>query len=432
MVRAGLYPSESKGGEVGLIAEIISVGTELLMGQIVNTDAQFVASRIAPLGYRVLYQVTVGDNRERLTQAVHTAIERADVVILTGGLGPTDDDLTKETVAAALGLTLVPMPAEVERLTAFFAARGRTMAPNNLKQAWFPEDATILPNPNGTAPGCVMTAGDKAAILLPGPPRELEPMFSDYALPWLAARSGSQLFSRELRIFGMGESDATYRLRDIIESQTNPTVAPYAKTCEVTLHVTALCESEAEGEKLLAPMVERICERLGDVVYSLDGRSLPQTCAALLTARGATLAVAESCTGGMIASSLVDVPGCSSFFVEGCVTYTDAAKARRLGVAEETLRTHGAVSEQCAREMAEGMRRTAGADYALATTGYAGPDGGTDDAPVGTVFVALAAPDGIRTERLSLHGGRARIRQYSALFALDMLRRKLCTPDARA
>ena len=303
-----------------LIAEIVSVGTELLMGQVANTDAQFVASRLAPLGYRVLYQVTVGDNRERLTEVVRIAFSRADIVIFTGGLGPTDDDLTKETGAAALGHTLAPIPAEVERLSAHFAARGREMTPNNLKQAWFPEDAVILPNPNGTAPGCVMAAGGKAAILLPGPPRELMPMFADYALPWLAARSGEKLFSREMRIFGMGESDVTYRLRDIIEGQTNPTVAPYVKTCEVTLRVTALCKTAAEGEALLAPMTEQIQTRLGDVVYSLEGRSLPETCAALLTARGETLDVAESCTGGMLASAFVDVPGCSGFFVEGCVT----------------------------------------------------------------------------------------------------------------
>ena len=418
------------------------------MGQVANTDAQFVASRLAPLGYRVLYQVTVGDNVERLKEVVRIAFSRADVVVFTGGLGPTDDDLTKETVSAALGLTVVPIPAEVARLTARFAARGYAMMPNNLKQACFPESAVILPNDHGTAPGCILAdaAGEKFAILLPGPPRELCPMFENYAVPWLAARTNSVLLSRELRIFGMGESEVTYRIRDILERQSNPTVAPYVKLCEVTLRVTALAKTAAEAERLLAPVVSEIRARLSDLVYSDCGRSLPETCAALLAAgagesegegegTGAgkkvkTLAVAESCTGGMVVSALVDVPGCSRFLLEGCVTYSDAAKMRRLGVRAETLAAHTAVSEQCAREMAEGMRRAAGSDYALATTGYAGPDGGTEADPVGTVYVALAAPDGVTVKRLSLHGGRERIRIHAALHALDLLRRKLCTDGA--
>lgn len=409
-----------------MVAEIVSVGTELLMGQVVNTDAQFIAQRLAPLGFQVFYHTTVGDNVKRLTAVVHQAVERSDVVVFTGGLGPTDDDLTKETVAAALGLTVEPIPEEVERLKRHFASRGYDFTPNNLKQASFPKSAVILPNDFGTAPGCIMSAEDKTAILLPGPPRELFPMFQNRVMPYLERMSGSKLYTRELRIFGKGESSVTYELRDIIEHQTNPTVAPYVKTGEVTLRVTALCQNDAEGEALAKPMIEEIIGRLGDIVYSTVGESLPETCARLLVAENRTLAVAESCTGGLVASELVAIPGCSKFLLEGCVAYSDDAKARRLGVSRDTLSRFGAVSEPCAKEMAEGMRRASGADYALATTGFAGPDGGTSENPIGTVYLALAFDGGVLAKRIQLHGDRARIREIATLHAFDLLRRKLC------
>ena len=409
-----------------MIAEIVSVGTELLMGQVVNTDAQYIAERLAPLGFQVYYHTTVGDNAKRLTAVVHQAVERSDVVVFTGGLGPTDDDLTKETVAAALGLTVEPIPEEVERLTKHFAARGYEFTPNNLKQASFPKSAVILPNAFGTAPGCIMTAENKTAILLPGPPRELFPMFKNHVMPYLERMSGNKLYSRELRIFGKGESSLTYELRDIIEHQTNPTVAPYVKTGEVTLRVTALCPNETEGEALAEPMIRAILDRVGDVVYSTTGESLPETCARLLTDDRLTLAVAESCTGGLLASELVAIPGCSRFLLEGCVAYSDEAKARRLGVKPETLRAYGAVSEPCAREMAEGIRAASGADYALSTTGFAGPDGGTEENPVGTIYIALASKAGTEIKRIRLFGERARIREIACLHAFDLLRRTLC------
>lgn len=409
-----------------MIAEIVSVGTELLMGQVVNTDAQYIASQIAPLGYQVFYHVTVGDNVKRLTEVVRVAIERSDVVIFSGGLGPTEDDLTKETVAAALGLTCEPIEEEVARLTAFFKEKlKKDMTPNNLKQASFPKSALILPNPNGTAPGCIMEAGDKICVLLPGPPRELYPMFSDYAAPFLSARSHARLYSRELRIFGMGESDVTFRLKDIIQGQTNPTVAPYAKTGEVTLRITAKCDTEEQGQHLVEPYIAHIKARLNDVVYSDNGEDLPHLCARLLTEQGKTLALAESCTGGMLTSALVDVPGSSAFLLEGIVSYANGAKQRRLGVRQETLDTVGAVSEACAIEMAEGARKAAGADFALSTTGIAGPDGGTAEKPVGTVFIALAGPTGATVKQLALHGDRQRIRSVTVLHALDLLRRNL-------
>lgn len=408
-----------------MIAEIVSVGTELLMGQIVNTDAQFIASHLAPLGYRALYQVTVGDNPARLAGVVQSALARADVLLFTGGLGPTDDDLTKETVAQALGLEMAVVPEEEARLRAYFASRGKEMTPNNLKQARFPTGSIILPNPNGTAPGCIMEADGKAAILMPGPPRELYPMFRDHVLPYLEKRSGVRLHSRELRIFGMGESELTYRLRDLIAAQTNPTIAPYVKTSEVTLRVTAQCQDDAEGERLVVPVIDAILARLGSIVYSTNGESLPALCVRLLLRQGATLAVAESCTGGMLASSIVDIPGCSACFLEGAVTYANGAKVRRLGVSEGTLATDGAVSLACAQQMAEGLRAAAGATYALATTGIAGPDGGTPEKPVGLVYVALAGPGRTEVRKLLLSGDRARIRTAATLHALDLLRRSL-------
>ena len=409
-----------------MIAEIVSVGTELLMGQVVNTDAQYIAEGLAPLGFQVFYHTTVGDNAKRLTAVVHQAVERSDVVVFTGGLGPTDDDLTKETVAAALGLTVEPIPEEVERLTAHFAARGYEFTPNNLKQASFPKSAFILPNAFGTAPGCIMAAENKTAILLPGPPRELFPMFKNHVMPYLEKISGNKLYSRELRIFGKGESSLTYELRDVIETQTNPTVAPYVKTGEVSLRVTALCQNEAEGEALAEPMIRTILERVGDVVYSTNGESLSETCARLLTDDHLTLALAESCTGGLLASDLVAIPGCSKFLLEGCVAYSDDAKMRRLGVKPETLAQFGAVSEPIAREMAEGIRAASGASYALATTGFAGPDGGTEENPVGTVYIALASAEGTEVKHIRLFGDRARIREIACLHAFDLLRRTLC------
>jgi nicotinamide-nucleotide amidase len=409
-----------------MIAEIVSVGTELLMGQVVNTDAQFIAQRLAPLGFQVFYHTTVGDNAKRLTAVVHQAVERSDIVVFTGGLGPTDDDLTKETVAAALGLTVEPVQEEVERLTRHFASRGYDFTPNNLKQASFPKGAVILPNDFGTAPGCIMSAEDKTAILLPGPPRELFPMFQNHVMPYLERMSGHKLYTRELRIFGKGESTVTYELRDIIENQTNPTVAPYVKTGEVSLRVTALCQTDADGEALARPIIGEIVSRFGDIVYSTVGESLPETCARMLADDGLTLAVAESVTGGLIASDLVAIPGCSKFLLEGCVAYSDEAKMRRLGVHKETLTAFGAVNEQCAREMAEGMLASSGATYALATTGFAGPDGGTEQDPVGTVYIALAGSSGTEIKRVQLFGERARIREVAALHAFDLLRRRLC------
>ena len=410
-----------------MIAELICVGTELLMGQVTNTNAQFLSEALAPSGIDLYHEIVVGDNAARLKEAVQTALSRADILILSGGLGPTDDDLTKETVSEALGLTLEFYPEEWKRIEEYFARTGRTPASNNRKQAMFPRPCIILPNPNGTAPGCILEQNGKAAILLPGPPRELRPMFTDYAMPYLLKRSGHKLYSRELRIFGIGESDVTDRLADLIRSQTNPTIAPYAKTGEVTLRITARCQSEAEGEALVCPMIDTSRTRLGNAVYSDRGEPLPLVCHNALIARKETLAVAESCTGGLLTSAFVDLPGSSAYLIEGAVTYANEAKMRRLGVSKATLDTFGAVSAECAREMAEGLRARANTTYALATTGIAGPDGGTPEKPVGTVYVALAKEGETIVKRLQLFGNRERIRTVTVLQILDIFRQNLFT-----
>ncbi len=408
-----------------MIAELISVGTELLMGQVLNTDAQFMAQKLAPMGVNVYHQVTVGDNPERLKDAVRTALSRADVVILSGGLGPTGDDLTKQTVADLFELPMERDAASEQTLRERFLAFRREMTPNNLKQADFPKGSIILKNPNGTAPGCIVPKGDKAAILLPGPPSELSPMFENEVMPYLEARSGWKLYSRELRIFGMGESTVEHRLQDLMDAQVNPTIAPYAKTGEVTLRVTARCGTEEEGLALVQPLINEIKSRIGDVVYSTEGVTLAGVCAKVLEERNLTLAVAESCTGGLISSTLIDIPGSSTYFMEGAITYSDAAKMRRLGVSSATLRKYGAVSAECAKEMAMGMRKTSGTDYALSTTGIAGPGGATKEKPVGLVYIALSDGKDVIVKRLQLTGNRSRIREVTVLNALDVLRRSL-------
>jgi len=408
-----------------MIAELISVGTELLMGQIVNTDAQFMSEHLAELGVNVFYQVTVGDNPERLEETVKRALDRSDVVILSGGLGPTGDDLTKETVARLFGLEMETDQASLERLKKIFERFHAPMTPNNLKQVDFPKGSIVIPNARGTAPGCIVEKDGKVAILLPGPPRELFPMFRDTVMPYLEKKSGYHLLSHELRIFGKGESEVEYEIKDIIEKQTNPTIAPYAKLGEVTLRITARCKTNEEGEALIQPMIEEIKKRFGDVVYSTDGQTLEAVCGTLLRQQGKTVATAESCTGGMVASTMISVPGSSAYMMEGMVTYSNAAKINRLGVKEETIAAHGAVSEECAKEMAEGIRRTAGVDIGVATTGIAGPDGGTPEKPVGRVYIAVASEKGTTVRKHTISGERQRVREISTLFALDMIRREL-------
>lgn len=408
-----------------MTAEIISVGTELLLGQILNTDAQYLAREMSAYGFDLYYQSTVGDNHGRLSECLRRALGRSDVVILSGGLGPTQDDMTKDAVADVFELAMELDEESKIFLEAFFEERGVEMTPNNLRQAMFPAGSIILANARGTAPGCIVEKDGKVAIVLPGPPRELTHMFEKQVRPYLAKRCDSAIVSRVIRIFGMGESSVEHAIRDLL-SGTNPTVAPYAALGEVTLRLTAKVANIADANALLDPITKEITARLGDVVYSQNGEKLEEIIIRLLRERGETLALAESCTGGLLAAKLTDVPGASTVFLESAVTYSNAAKIRRLGVQEETLEKYGAVSEKTAKEMAEGARFVSNATYALAITGIAGPGGATLDKPVGLVYVALAQK-GEKTlvEELRLGGDRDRIRSLSALNALDLLRRSI-------
>lgn len=407
-----------------MIAELISVGTELLMGQIVNTDAQYLAQQLSKYGIDLYHQSVVGDNMGRLVEAIGQAMERSDLLILSGGLGPTADDLTKEAVAKYLGREMVKDEPSWKAIEEYFARSGRTATPNNFKQAEFPVGAEIFPNSCGTAPGCICEKDGKRIAVLPGPPHELQAMFELSLAPWLEAHMDKKIQSRVLRIFGKGESSVEYELRDMIEGQKNPTIAPYAAIGEVTLRVTAACRPEEDAQALLEPVIEKICARLGDVVYSTNGETLPRLVARLLGEQHKTLALAESLTGGMAASDLVEIPGMSSILMEGVVTYSNAAKIR-LGVREETLAKHTAVSAEVACEMAEAVRRRAGTDYGLSTTGVAGPGPDENGNPAGLVYVGIADETGSRAVEVRIGGHRQRVRIGAVLRAFDVLRRVL-------
>ncbi len=402
-----------------MIAEIVSVGTELLMGQVLNSDAQYIARRLSEAGVTLHHQTTVGDNPARLREAIETALTRADIVITTGGLGPTEDDITKELSAQALGLPMEVNPEAEAMVRGWFQRSGYPMTDNNLRQANFAHGAKILRNDYGTAPGCIVERLDgKAVINLPGPPNELIPMMDGGVLPYLAAKSGAFIISRYLRNFGMGESRVASLTGDLMESMTNPTIAPYCSTGEVQLRLTVRCDCFEEAAALLDPLETEVRARVGDVIYAVTDDphyTMEQALVEALGKNGATLAVAESCTGGMIASRIVSVPGASSVFLEGAVTYANGAKARALGVPQALLDQRGAVSEEVAMAMAEGLRSRSGADICLSVTGVAGPDGGTEEKPVGLVWLGLATGNGSFSKKLRLTGNRQRIRTLAAL-----------------
>lgn len=404
-------------------AEILAIGTELLMGQIANTNAQYISARLPDVGIGVYYHSVVGDNPKRLKECLNLALMRSDVVIMTGGLGPTQDDLTKETVAETLNRRLVLDQDSLDKMKSFFDKLKRPMTDNNIKQAYLPEKCIIIRNKNGTAPGCIIEEDKKTVIMLPGPPSEMKPMFEDTVIPYFAEKMEYRLVSRFLRIFGIGESAMEDRILDLIENQTNPTIAPYAKDGEVTLRITAKYPKIDEYEDIITPMEEEIRRRLGDTVYSSENKNMEEVAAELLLDSGTTIAIAESCTGGMVSSKLTDKPGISVVFDRGIITYSNQAKMDNLGVKPETLDKYGAVSRETALEMAQGIRRTAGTCLGMAITGIAGPDGGTEDKPVGLVFIALADNEEVICKELRLWGNRSRIRNVTALHAFDMIRR---------
>jgi nicotinamide-nucleotide amidase len=409
-------------------AEILCVGTELLLGDIVNTNAAHLSRRLAELGINVYHQSVVGDHPGRLTEALSLALSRADLVITSGGLGPTYDDLTRETVAAALGLSLERDEEILSHIRDHFTRTGRIMPPNNERQSMVPRGAKVLFNDQGTAPGLIVTdePNDKTVVLLPGPPRELVPMFDGQVIPYLKARTDRVLFSYHLHIFGMGESAVESVLRDMMLEGQNPTIAPYCTAGEVRLRVTAQAENEKEAATLCQAAIGRIMtSEVGQYVYGVaDGQTgevtLERVAVEELIRQGKTVATAESCTGGLVAKRLTDIPGSSAVVLGGFVTYTNNMKITQLGVRPETIASYTELSEQTAAEMARGARERTGADIGISTTGLAGPGGGSDDCPVGTVYIGISTKAGERTKRLSLSPQRKRdyIRTVAASHAL--------------
>ena len=370
-------------------AEILCIGTELLMGNTVNTNATYIAKGLAQNGINVYHQAVVGDNPQRLKESLDLAFSRSDIVITTGGLGPTYDDLSKETIAAWFGKELVLHEESLRHIEDFFQRLGREMTANNRKQAMMPQDCTVFPNPNGTAPGCAIEKDGKVAFMLPGPPREMRPMFDNYVIPYLQKDSDTVLVSKMIHLFGIGESMLEHKLHDVMVESSNPTLAPYAKEGEVQLRVTACVHRDEDAEAILQPMMDKVSEIAGEFIYGIDIGDLQTAAVTRLKEKGLHVATAESCTGGYVSKRLVDVDGVSEVFDCGVCSYSNDIKEKVLGVSHDTLVAYGAVSEQTAREMAAGVRRLSGAEIGVSTTGIAGPGGGSPEKPVGLVYVAV-------------------------------------------
>lgn len=406
-------------------AEIISIGTELLLGEIVNTNAQYIAKELASLGIDVYHQSVVGDNVGRLYEAYRVAFQRADLIITTGGLGPTKDDMTKEIAAEFLNRKLVPHNESLKIIEEFFSKRNLPVNDGNRKQGYFPDGAIILPNPNGTAPACIVEHNDKKLILLPGPPREMVPLFEAEVIPYLKKYQDKVFVFKILNISGIGEGHMEEIIMDIVDNQTNPTVAPYAKTQGLTLRIAASGFTYEEAEKLIVPVEKQIRDRLGDNVYGEGDTTLEAVVAELLIENKLTIATAESCTGGLLSGRLINYPGISSVFMEGVVTYSNQSKIRLLDVKPETLEKYGAVSQEVAKEMAEGIYKAAGTSIGISVTGIAGPAGGTETSPVGLAYIGICIEGTTKVKKLNLSGDRNRIRSMITTSALDLLRREI-------
>ena len=408
-----------------MTVELICVGTELLLGNIVNTNAAWLAEQCAALGLSCYYQTVVGDNAQRLAGILQTGLERSDILILSGGLGPTQDDLTKETAAQVCGKRLTEDARSLSRIEEYFRERGLRMTDNNRKQALVPEGAVVVDNDNGTAPGLILEKDGKRIILLPGPPNELIPMFEKKIAPYLLSLDPdgpSVIYSRTVKICGLGESGVEAMITDL-EALSNPTVAPYAKTGEVHLRVTARAAEEKEAKKLVKPVVKELERRFGRSVYTTKNEvTLEDAVAKLLKKHRLTVSTAESCTGGLAAGRLVNVPGVSEVFKTGFITYSNKAKRKLLGVKKETLERYGAVSPETAKEMALGAAKASGADVAVSVTGIAGPDGGSEEKPVGLVYMACFVCGNVWVERFHFKGNRAKIRESSVAAALTLMR----------
>ncbi|WP_270506025.1 competence/damage-inducible protein A [Paraclostridium sordellii] len=406
-------------------AEIITVGTEILLGDIVNTNSQFLAKELASLGLDVYYQSTVGDNESRLMDTLNESLDRSDIIITTGGLGPTNDDITKEVAAKCFNQELVFYNDIWKDIKQYFEKIGVEPTENNKKQAYFPKDCIILNNSNGTAPGAILKKENKMIIVLPGPPKEMIPMFNNELKKHLENLTDYKLISRTLRFFGIGESELEDKLSDIINNQTNPTIAPYAKEGEVTLRITAKSYTKDDADNLIDEVENKIKTVVGKYLYGYGETTLEETVAKLLVEKNLTIAVSESCTGGMVSSMLIDYPGISQVFMEGCVTYSNEAKMSRLGVKKETLDSFGAVSTETAIEMAKGVAMNLKTNVGLSTTGIAGPGGGTTEKPVGLVYIGLYINGKIKVKKLNLAGSREKIRVKATKEALNFLRLEL-------
>ncbi|WP_167956690.1 competence/damage-inducible protein A [Anaerosporobacter faecicola] len=409
-----------------MVVELISVGTELLLGNIVNTNAAYLSQKCAKLGMTVYYEVTVGDNPDRLLDTIQTACKRSDIIILSGGLGPTQDDLTKETVAKSQNMALVEDSHTRKRIENYFKNSNYKVIPdNNWKQAQIIEGCKVLDNDNGTAPGMIVeTKEGKRIILLPGPPEELKPMFEKKVFPYLNTIQPNVIFSKMVKVCGIGESMVETQIKDLIDAQTNPTIATYAKCGEVHMRVTASAPSVEEAKKLVKPIVKELKERFGQSIYTTDEEeTLEDTVVKLLKKYDLTLATAESCTGGLFTGRIVNVPGASDVLKEGFITYSNKAKKKNLDVSKNTLKKYGAVSEQCAKEMAKGVAINTDSDVAIAITGVAGPDGGTEEKPVGLVYIGCFANEKVLVREYHFKGNRQKVRESSVVYAMDLLRR---------
>lgn len=410
-----------------MIVELISVGTEILMGNIVNTNAAYLAEKCTMLGYSVYYQTTVGDNEERLFDAIKTAMERAELVLLSGGLGPTMDDITKETVAKVCGLELIEDEKSKEHIKSYFAKRQiQNITDNNWKQALVPEGAKVVENPNGTAPGIIIETPKCKIILMPGPPNELIAMMEQKIIPYLEKLQNSVFYTSMVKISGIGESYVESQLMDLMAEQTNPTIAPYAKEGEVHIRVTAQGKTKDEAISLVQPVVKEIYHRFGDFVFTdQEAVTLEQNVIELLRKYGLTLSTVESCTGGLFTGRLVNVSGASEVIKQGFITYSNDAKRTLVGVKEDTLKQYGAVSEQTAKEMAEGATTIYNTDVAVSITGIAGPDGGTKEKTVGLVYIGCCIGKQVFAKEFHFTGNRSKIREASVANALTVLRHAL-------
>ncbi|MHB1652765.1 MAG: competence/damage-inducible protein A [Desulfitobacteriaceae bacterium] len=406
-------------------AEILATGTELLLGQTLNTSAHYLTGKLSGLGIEVDYHTSVGDNPERIEGALRLAMSRSDLLVTTGGLGPTVDDLTKELVAKVLGLEMVLDPQSLDQVKAFFAKRKGPMPVGNEKQAYFPEGAKILPNPIGTAPGAMIEQGGKMVIILPGPPFEMRPMFDDYVWPILEQKMGrdaERMNVRILKVFGIGESAIEEVLVDIMK-RSNPSIALLAKRAEMHIRLVARSSENNKAKDILDSTENEIRARLGNKVFGKDQETMIGIVGQKLYNANLTVATAESCTGGLLGAALTSEPGSSRFYLGGVIGYANSVKMRLLGVKEETLDSLGAVSSEVAKEMAEGVRLQIGSDFGISTTGIAGPDGGTPEKPVGLVYIGLATAEGSEARKFQFYGERESVRQLTVQAALDWVRR---------